>query len=383
MSTPDTAEVVIVGGGVVGCSLAYELSARGVDTIVLDRGALGAESTGKNAGGVRQQFSTEINVRIQMLSVRILDEFEETVGVSPGFRKLGYLFVLREPEDAARFAELIELWHGLGLTEARWVTPEEVAELAPAVAVDGVLGGTFCPSDGVASPADVTYGYATAGRRQGVRFYEGREVTGITISKGVTSGVSTPRGPIACPVVFICAGAWGAQVANLAGIELPIAPYRRHVFLTGTVAGIGPETPFTVDAATTFYFHPEATGALMGMSDPAEPPGFDTRTNWAFLDRISEVAATRAPAFLEAEIRTGWAGLYEVTPDNQPIVGPIREVDGLWAACGFSGHGFMQAPAIARLLAERYAEGKSSIDLTPYAFKRFADGALVPEQNVI
>jgi sarcosine oxidase, subunit beta len=383
MSKTEVAEVVIVGGGVVGCSLAYELSARGVDTVVLDRGSLGAESTGKNAGGVRQQFSTEINVRIQMLSVRILDEFEETIGVSPGFRKLGYLFVLRQPEDAARFAELVEMWHGLGLTEARWVTPDDIAELAPAVALDGVLGGTFCPSDGVASPADVTYGYATAARRLGARFHEGREVTAIALAQRRITGVSTPVGDIGCRVVFICAGAWAAQIAGLAEVDLPVTPYRRHVFVTGEVAGVTPDSPFTVDAASTFYFHPEAIGALMGMSDPAEPPSFDTRTDWEFLHRISEVAATRAPAFLDAEIRTGWAGLYEVTPDNQPIVGPVSELDGLWAACGFSGHGFMQAPAIARLLAERYAEGEASVDLTPFGFDRFATGALVPELNVI
>lgn len=378
-----TADAVVVGGGVVGCALAYELAARGIDIAIFDRGPLGAESTGKNAGGVRQQFSTEINVRIQMLSVSILDEFEETTGVSPGFKKLGYLFLLSEASDAVRYRQLLGLWHEIGLQDARWVTPGDIQELAPVVVTDDLLGGTFCPSDGVASPADVTYGYATAARRHGARFHPNCEVTGIAARRGRISGVTTQLGDIACGSVFVCAGAWGQEIAALAGVDLPIKPYRRHIFLTGPVDGMESETPFTVDAATTFYFHPEGEGALIGMSDPTEPPSYQTTTDWSFLEQISAVAARRAPAFLETEIRTGWAGLYEVTPDHQPIVGPIEAVDGLWAACGFSGHGFMQAPAIARLVADLYVGHTPPIDLAPFAFQRFERGALVPERNVV
>jgi sarcosine oxidase subunit beta len=377
-----TADVVVIGGGVIGCSIAYELAKRGIGVSLIERDALGSHSTGKNAGGVRQQFSRDITVRIQMLSLSLLESLEDELGVNPELRRIGYLFVLTNEVDAASFVSYLSIWKRVGLVDARWVSPEEVCALSPAIAMEGVIGGTFCPSDGVASPADVTYAYAGGARRFGAQIFEGCELIAFQIESNRVRGVATTIGAISCDAVFICAGAWSGVLGNLASVDIPVQPYRRHIFLTGPVAGVDSTTPMTVDFASSFYFHPEAQGTLFGMSDQG-PPSFNTETDPNFLDAVSAVVSRRAPAFLNAEIRTGWAGLYENTPDFQPILGPVDQVEGLWCACGFSGHGFMQAPAVGLLLAEQFVTGQASIDLSPFAHSRFAGEGLPCEQAVI
>ena len=368
----------------MGCALAYQLARRGVDVVLFERDTLGSQSTAKNAGGVRQQFSTEANVRVQMLAVRLLKDLESEVGVSSGFRQVGYLIVLTRPQQVEDFRGLVEMWHRVGLDDARWVGPEEAARLVPVLNVDDVLGCTFCPSDGIASPADVTSGYAAAARRHGARLHEGVAVTGIDGSGGRVSGVRTTSGEVATRVVFNCAGAWSAEIGRMAGVEVPVQPYRRNIFVTGAFPEVPRTTPMAVDLATTFYFHPEGDGVLFGMSDFSEPPTFNQEVDWDFLEKVVEAAARRAPLLAEkAAIRTAWAGLYETTPDNNAILGPMREVDGFWCACGFSGHGFMQAPAAALLLAQLLIEGTSEVDLGVFSPDRFAAGHLVAERNVI
>jgi len=379
----ETADAVIVGGGVVGCALAYQLAKRKVDVLLLERAELGSQSTGKNAGGVRQQFSNETNVRLQRLAVRLLVDFEDEVGVPADFRQVGYLFVLTRPQEVEEFKLLVELWHRVGLEEARWTTPEEARELVPVLNIDDVLGCTFCPSDGIASPADVTIGYASAARRHGARLKEGVEVIGIDLASGRVQGVRTSSGDIATRLVVNCAGAWAPSIGRMAGLEIPVLPYRRHIAVTGPFPAVARTSPMTVDFRTSFYFHPEGDGVLMGMTDREEAPGFVTDVNWDFLERMFEQAALRAPALAGAGVKTAWAGLYETTPDHQAILGPLPELEGFWCAAGFSGHGFMQAPAAALLLTQLLLDHKSEIDLAPFAFSRFAKGSLVKERNVI
>ncbi|MGH7775946.1 MAG: NAD(P)/FAD-dependent oxidoreductase [Candidatus Dormibacterales bacterium] len=381
----ETADAVVVGGGAVGCSLAYHLSLRGVDTVLLERRqGLGEESTGKCAGGVRQQFSNEVNVRVQMESVRLLRGFEEETGAPADFRQNGYLFLFTRPRQVVEFHDLMEMWHRAGLKEARWVSSEEASALNPLLDVSDVLGGTFCPSDGIASPAGVTEGYAAAARRRGARIRTGAEVAGIDVQAGRVAGVRTAAGEeISTRVVFVAAGAWSGQVGRMAGVEIPVLPYRRHIFVTDTFEALPRSAPMTVDFATSLYFHPEGDGVLIGMSDRDQPPGFDTETDWSFLEKVVEVATRRAPALETAGVKTGWAGLYETTPDQQAILGPVEEVPGLWCACGFSGHGFMQAPGAGSLLAQLLTEGTSEVDLTPLGWRRFATGRLVAEKNII
>ncbi|TME67909.1 MAG: FAD-binding oxidoreductase [Chloroflexi bacterium] len=379
----ESADVVIAGGGIMGCALAYQLARRDVDVLVLERETLGSQSTGKCAGGVRQQFSMEANVRLQRRSVRMFETFEEETGHPADFRRLGYLFVLTLPQQVEDFRRNMEMWHRVGLTEARWVDAAEAARLVPVMNTEDVLGCTFCPTDGIASPADVTAGYAAAARRHGARLKEGVELTGIDVAGGRVQGVRTSAGEVATRLVFNCAGAWSSSVGRMAGLEIPVLPYRRHVAVTSTFPAVPRDTPMTVDFQTSLYFHPEGDGVLIGMSDRSEGPGFGTEVSWEFLEKMFEQAARRAPALASAGIKTAWAGLYESTPDHQAILGPVPELEGFWCAAGFSGHGFMQAPAAALLLTQLLLDKQSEIDISPFAFTRFAQGTLVSERNVI
>jgi len=379
----ETADVVIGGGGIMGCALAYQLSRRNVDVLLFERETLGSQSTGKCAGGVRQQFSSEANVRVQRMSVGMLERFQDEIGHAADFRQIGYLFLLTRPQQVEDFRHNMDMWHRIGLTEARWVDADEAARMVPVLNVEDVLGCTFCPSDGIASPADVTAGYASAARRQGARLREGVEVTGIDLAGGRVQGVRTTGGDVATRMFFDCAGAWSSSIGRMAGLEIPVLPYRRQIAVSGTFPAVPRTTPMTVDFQTSLYFHPEGDGVLIGMSDREEAPGYGTDVNWDFLEKTLEQAARRAPALANAGIRTTWAGLYEVTPDHQAILGPIPEVEGFWCAAGFSGHGFMQAPGAALLLTQLLLDKKSEIDISSFAFERFARGSLVKERNVI
>jgi len=351
--------------------------------LLLERAELGSQSTGKCAGGVRQQFSNEPNVRLQRMSVGMLERFEEEVGHPADFRQIGYLFLLTQPQLVEDFRKNLEMWHRVGLTDARWVDPDEASRMVPVLNVDDVLGCTFCPTDGIASPADVTAGYAAAARRLGARLHEGVEVLGIDVAEGRVQGVRTSRGDVAAPLVFNCAGPWAASIARMAGLEVPVLPFRRHIAVTDTFPAVSRTTPMTVDFHTSLYFHPEGDGVLLGMSDRDEGPGYSTDVDWNFLERMFETAAARAPALASAGMKTAWAGLYESTPDHQAILGPMPEVEGFWCAAGYSGHGFMQAPAAALLLTQLLLDKASEIDISSFGVERFARGGLVREKNVI
>ncbi len=377
------ADVVIVGGGVIGCSTAYHLSARGVRVTLCESETLGSQSTGRCAGGVRRQFSYRRNVEIQQLAVRLLERFPDEIGVDPSFRRTGYLFVLTEDADVRSFGDLLRMWRDCGVDDARWVSASEIRELTPLLATDGVLGGTFCPSDGIASPNEVTAGYAAAARRMGARILEGVEVQGIDIRKGRVTGVHTSAGELSAPAVFNCAGAWSGRIGELAGVSIPVLPYPRHVFVTEPLAQLPDDHPMVIDFSTSLYFHPEGGGLLFGMGARDEAPSFSTEVRWDFLDEIGQVASRRAPALLDAGVRTGWVGLYESTPDHQPVLGPVAALEGFWCACGFSGHGFQQAPAVGLLLAEQFTGEQPRLDLAPFAAERFARGLQIPERNVV
>jgi sarcosine oxidase subunit beta len=382
LGVPAGVDVLIVGAGAIGCSLAYNLAARGLrDVLVVDQGGIGEGSTGRCAGGVRQQFSTEVNVRIGMLSRQILQEFETRLGRTADFKQIGYLFVASEEAALRDLRQNLDLQHRVGLADVREVDAAEIARLVPGIRVDDLLGGTFCPTDGIAGPSEVTQGYAGAAKDLGVRFLEGVAVTGLQV--GNDPRVMTDRGEIRANRVVCCAGAWSKKLGEMAGVEIPVEPYRRHIFVTKPFDAITRETPMTVDYRTSFYFHPEGDGVLLGMSDPAEPPSYRTDVDWDFLDHLVEHAVERWPVLERAEIMTGWAGLYEVTPDHQAIIGPAPEAANLWLCCGFSGHGFMQAPAIGELVADMMVGKDPGIDLRSLRPSRFAEGDYLVERAVI
>ena len=382
-SPPRTADCVIIGGGVVGCSLAYHLARAGMRPLLLERGSLGEGSTARGAGGVRQQFTTAINVRIGMMSVRMLERFPEEIGATADLRQIGYLFLATTAEEQAQFGRNVAMQQAIGLRDVRLLDVGEVRDIVPELRTDDLRGGTFCPSDGLAGPNEVPAGYAAAARRHGAVIVEGCEVTAINRAGDRVTGVYAGGVDVSSSLVVNCAGPYAAVVGRMAGVDIPVRPFRRHIFVTEPFS-LSRAVPMTVDFHTSFYFHPEGAGLLLGMSDPDEPTSFDTSVSWDFLEHLIEHATWRLPALEHAEIRTGWAGLYEVSPDNQAIVGESPELGGFWLCCGFSGHGFMQAPAMGHLLAETLLGRQPETDLGPFAPTRFADGSeLVPEAAVI
>jgi sarcosine oxidase subunit beta len=379
----ERAEVVIVGGGVLGASIAYHLATKGVrDVVVLERDRLGVGSTTRNAGGVRLQFSTEINVRLSQRSIPHFERFSEEMGVDPDFHQVGYLFLITSERDVSAFERSLALWSRLGVP-ARRLDQDGVRELFPELRVDDVRFATFCEKDGYLDPSSLLNGYVARAREKGVRFDEARAVTSIDHKSGAVTSVGTPAGHIETETVVNAAGPWAGQVAKLAGIDLPITPLRRQIFVTDPVRGLDREFPLTVEMATSFYFHRESGGVLMGMADPADKPGFDDSINWDFLPTIVERALDRVPALETANVKTGWAGFYEDTPDKHPILGRIASVPGFVNAAGFSGHGLMHAPAAGEAIAELIVDGKTTLDIGALSFERFAKGELIREHNVI
>ncbi|MCC7021173.1 MAG: FAD-binding oxidoreductase [Thermomicrobiales bacterium] len=379
-----TAEAVIIGAGIMGCATAHALAERGMtDIVVLERDQIARGSTADAAGGIRQQFSTETNIRLARESVRVWESFPERFGRDIGLRQQGYLFLLTNPAEEPVFRRNLALQQRFGVP-SRWVTPEEIAALNPGVLLDDVYGGTFCPEDGWCDTYGATIGFAQAARALGVQIEEEAPVTDILVSGDRVAGVRTGRGEISAPLVIVAAGPWTRRVGALAGVDLPVDPYRRMSFITEPFAALPQSLPMTIDFASGLYFHPESHGFLFGMANREEPSSFDKTVDENWMVTTVEALAARAPAFEEASILRGWAGFYEITPDDNPLVGWTGGPDGLAVAAGFSGHGFMQGPAIGRCMAELILEGAPrDIDISPFRPSRFAEGDLAQEHNVI
>jgi sarcosine oxidase subunit beta len=384
-----TADVVIIGGGCMGASVAYHLTRRGLTSVVLleREELLAAGSTGRNAGGVRHQFSNEANIRLSIESIALIERFADEVGWPVDFHQDGYLFLLSTDAAVATFRKNVELQRRLGV-ETEWLDADAAARLAPGLNTDGVIGATFCARDGIADPNGVTMGFARAAQAAGAEIERLTEVTGIIVDRGRIAGVETTRGRIASPVVVNAAGPYARAVGRLAGVDVPVDPYRRHIFIAAfdrsTAAPAAPASHIMViDFATTFYFHREGAGILFGMGDPDERPTFDTSVQWDFLSEVTGVAVRRLPALQDASISHAWAGLYEMSPDANPIIGPVAARPGLFLINGFSGHGFQHSPAAGRILADLIAGRDPGIDLAPFSYERFSAGAAAGERYVV
>jgi sarcosine oxidase subunit beta len=378
-----SAQVVIIGGGVIGVSIACHLGWRGVsDVILLERESLlGTQSTALCAGGIRAQFSSEINVRLQMESLRQFEVFEEQTGVSPLFRQVGYLFLLGTDDLAAAFLRNLEMQRALGLDVQR-LTPEEARKLAPVIQTEDVVAANFCSRDGIADPSSVTAGYAQSAKNAGVKILVGKEVVGIRRDTEFT--VSTRDGDtFRSDYLVNAAGPWASEIGRMLGIDIPVLPYRRQIFTTAPFAEIPQDMPMVVDLPCGLYMHPESGGLLMGLADPQEPPGYNLNTDQDFMITVFEKAIHRVPCLERAEIGRGWAGLYETSPDEHAILGPADDLPRLLLANGFSGHGFMQAPAVGKLIAEIIVDGMPSIDVSGLSLSRFNRGLLHGKEIVI
>lgn len=384
-----TREILIIGGGVVGASIAYHLSARSCSGVtVLERGNRPGEgSTGRATGGFRAQFGTEAHVRLSLLAHEKLLRFRDEIGAESGYRPCGYLFCASSVEqmEALRAAEAVQ--RVAGLANVEFLTPAEMARLVPTLAIDDLLGGAFCPTDGFINPLGILFGYVEAARRLGSEFRCGEEVTEIEVRRGAVTGVKTDRDRYATRCVVNAAGAWAAPVAEMAGIRnLPVLPVRRQVAVTRPFNALPDTLPMVIDCASGFHLRMRDRRALLLWADPAEPPGYNDRFDPAFLDSVLPLARRRVRCLAWARIDPALcrAGLYEVTPDHHGIVGSAKEVAGFFLANGFSGHGVMHAPAIGQLVAEMILDGRAhSLDISALRPERFEEGALNVEKAVL
>jgi sarcosine oxidase, subunit beta len=379
---PESADVVIIGGGVMGVSAAFHLAEAGLRPVLLERGELASGSTSRAAGGVRAQFSDALNIQIAQRSLRAFRDFGKRPGGEIDFKQVGYLFVLSRESDIEVFECNIALQNEYGVP-SRMISPEEARVLCPLLAGDDILAAAFSPEDGHATPESVVQGYAVAARALGAHLRVGCEVVDAEVSGGTITSVRTTHGSIRTNVVICAAGAWSRACGAMFGLDLPVTPLRRQILFTEPMKGLPAHLPMTIDFASSFYFHREGPGLLIGMSDPDEVPGFNLETSDDWIPGLVEVASRRAPSIAEAGIRGGWAGLYEVTPDHNAIIGEAPSVSRFLYATGFSGHGFLQGPAVGEILRDMVLGADPFVDISPLSVERFADAELRPEFNVV
>jgi sarcosine oxidase subunit beta len=384
-----TAEVVIIGGGIVGSSIAWHLTAAGHKSVlVIEREtAQGKGSTGKSMGGVRAQFSTPVNIQMSLHSIPFYASFEEALGHPSGYRAQGYLFLATQESHLAYLRANLERQKTLGLKTAQLLSAEDIIQLLPQLRSDDILGGSFCSTDGFVDPYSVMTGFMARASEQGTTLWKNTAVTGISKDSQGISGVETSRGHVATRTVVNAAGAWSAQIAKFAGVELPVEPLRRMLVPSEPYTDFPHSSPMVIDMSNGFHFRPEGLGFLLAWNDPEETLGFKTDFEPAFIEKVLVRAANRVPAFenLAVNPKRSWAGLYEMTPDHHCILGPVPSVPGFFLANGFSGHGVMHSPATGKILADLILAGKTSVvdDVSVLSLESFSQGKLLHETALL
>src|SRR5262245_22557614 len=379
----------------MGCSVAWHLAERGITNVVLveRESQLATGSTGKNAGGVRHQFSHPANIQMSLESIGMMKHFEDRVGVPIDLHQDGYLFLLSKAANVAAFQKNLERQRQHGVN-VEWLSPEEALKIAPGLDLTGVRGATYGPEDGVADPNGVTQGFAKGAQARGVEIVRETEVTGVRLERNRIAEVRTSRGAISTPVLVNAAGPWSKSIGRMLGVDVAVDPERRHIFIAQPPGGgswddtahagrVPASKVLVIDFESTFYFHREGKGLLFGMGDPDEQPGFDITVRWDFLPKVIEVAIRRLPVLADAAVSHAWAGLYEMTPDHNPIIGPSDDIEGFYCLTGFSGHGFQHSPAAGRILADLIAGRDPKFDLTPFQLSRFASRTAHGEANIV
>jgi len=384
MALPTNADIVIIGGGVMGASTLYHLAARGQKNVILleKDEFFGQGATGRCAGGVRYQFSTEINVRLSLESLPMLERFKEEIEQEIDYRQCGYLIVCTDEDDATAFKCNVELQNGLGIG-TEWMDGDEVRKRLPLFNFEDAIGATFNQKDGLVDPNSVVAGYISVAAKLGGKSFNNVEVTDIKVKAGRVSGVETSKGFIATPMVVNAAGPWAGLVGEMAGVGIPITSLRRQMFTTTPLPEIPADLPFVIDFAQSLYFHREGDGLLIGMSNPNERHGFDQNVDEEFELVNLEAAIARLPVAEKAGMVSHWAGLYEVTPDAHPFFGKTP-VEGFLVVGGFSGHGFMHGPISGKLMSEFILDGEfKTLDVSTLDLARFEEGRLIQEYNVV
>jgi sarcosine oxidase subunit beta len=366
----ESAEVVIVGGGAMGTSVAYHLAQRGVtDVVLIERETIGGASTARSAGGIRTQFADELNVRIALRSLEEFERFEELTGVDISFHQDGYLFLLDREQDVGIFRGAVELQRRLGVP-SRELTPDEALAIVPQLDLDGVLTATYCERDGHATPEAVAQGYAAAAARAGARIRQGCTVESIETRGERIVAVETSKGRIETGTVVCAAGAWSAEIGEMVGVEIPVTGEPRWMWFCPTDGGLPARLPLTIDFTTSFYFHREGAGIVFGGREQT-------------VEEVAEQGLRRLPLLADLPLQSSWWGYYETSPDHNAIVGETARLSRFLYATGFSGHGFQQAPAVGEHIAELVVGLEPTLDLSPFALERFELGAQRDEHFVV
>jgi sarcosine oxidase subunit beta len=381
-----TADVVLIGGGIVGSSIAYHLVAAGCKSVlVIEREtAQGKGSTGKSMGGVRAQFSTTVNIQMSLYSIPFYANFEERLGYPCGYRAQGYLFCATNDNHLSYLRANYEKQIDAGLKDVRLVDAGEIRNQYPQLRGDDIVGGSFCPTDGFVDPYSAMIGFMTWASDHGATLWKNATVTGITFRDG-TFDIATTRGPVSAGTVVNCAGAWAPSIARMLDIDLPVEPLRRMLVPTEPFEQFPHTASMIIDMSTGFHFRPEGRGFLLAWNDPEETPGAKMDFDPTFIEKILTRAADRVPVFENVPVnpKRAWAGLYEMTPDHHPILGE-SEIPGFFFANGFSGHGVMHAPATGKILCDLILSGKTDlIDANLLNFSRFAEGRTIHETAVL
>ena len=383
-----SADVVIVGGGIVGSSIAYHLSAAGCrNVLVLERDSQqGKGSTGKSMGGVRAQFSTPVNIQMSLYAIPFYASFDERLGHPAGYRPQGYLFCATHEKHMTYLRANYEKQVALGLKGVRIISGDEIRGMFPLLRGDDIVGGSFCATDGFVDPYSAMVGFMTWAAEHGATLWKNAAVTEIRHDGRGVSEVETTRGTVATRVVVNCAGAWAAAVARMVDVDLPVTPLRRMLVPTEPFDRFPHSAPMIIDMSNGFHFRPESLGFLLAWNDPEETPGEKTDFESGFIEKILTRAADRVPCFenLAVNPKRAWAGLYEMTPDHHPILGEVPGVPGFFCANGFSGHGVMHAPATGKILSDLILTGKTElIDASLLNYSRFAEGRMIHETAVL
>jgi sarcosine oxidase subunit beta len=369
---PRSADIVIIGAGAIGASIAYQLGRRGVrDVVVLERDMVGAGSTSKAAGGIRVQFATRVEIELSLRGIAFFKRFEDEMGVPCDFHQEGYLFVVTDEPTLARFRDNVALQRSMG-ADVQVIAPDDARALVPSLNMDDAIAAVWGPTDGHASPNDVVQAYAAQARARGVRIVEDTPVTGIVVERGRVTGVLTPAGAIATRLVVNAAGPWAPLVGRMAGLELPVDPRRRHIFVTDAFEGIRHPMPLVTDTGSGFYCRSEQGAILMSPGDIGATTEYEAQVDWSMLELAVEKAIRRVPALEGAKVRHAWAGLRPLTPDGRAILDWAPGVEGLYLAVGFCGHGFQHSPGVGETVAEVLLDGRSTLDIHDLRLGRFS-----------
>ncbi len=379
----DHATVVIVGGGINGCALAYELAKRDINVAVIERSILAGGATGRCGAGMRQQWSTRENIGLAMKSVSIFEELSEELQADIGLRQGGYLVVVHDEEGMVQAERNVELQRSLGL-DVELLAPGEIPDVVPILDVDGMdaIGATFCPSDGHADPFKTTYAYARAAERAGARFFRFTEVEDVLTDHGEVTGVRTDKGDIAAEYVVNAAGAWSKQIAGMADVKLPNVPIKKEILVTERMARVF--DAMVISFKDGIYFSQQEEGQVLGGIPPPEKvTGYDDTATLGFLEHMSSTLIRYAPVLRHVRVLRQWTGYYDVTPDARPILGEVDSLRGFLQCNGFSGHGFMLAPIVARVLAQHIAGEQPDVDISGLRYDRFSKADFEREQSVV